>query len=316
MTTLSSGHHVEGLEYGDVLKAKISGIFGDFLKALGRRMNFTFSLHKPGDGKWGGRSTGRKTGWNGMVGDIAEGLVDFGIGPFTISAARSEVIQFSIGNIGYVKTFFLSTNPKKSFNFSLFTKPLSFGFWIAVVLIMFISALVMFIIIKSVNDEQSMEFDLRKSFTFSITGISFIRRWTVTPSSISGRIVFITILLTGVVTQGIWKASFTSGLAIRKNPPLRPFPTTSLEDLLEAGVTLGVAASSSGEGNFRESKSGPFQTAWTKMKNNSQSLKAESRKEAIPIILADDHFAYFDSLIGMAGTKEYQACLLSAISSK
>ena len=204
MTALSAGYRIKDIEYGDLSQARISGIFGDFFKVLSSKVNFTFSLHKPPDGKWGGRAAGRKLGWNGMVGDIAEGLVDFGIGPFTISAARSEAIQFSIGNIGYVKTFFLSTNPtKNTFNFSLFTEPLAFDFWIAVIFIVVISSLVMFIIIRTVNDKQSREFNLRKSFTFSITGVSFVRRWTVTPSSISGRIVFITILFTGVLTQ-VW----------------------------------------------------------------------------------------------------------------
>ena len=51
------------------------------------------------DIKWVGRSEGRKFGGNGMVDDIAEGLLDFGTGPFTISAARSEAIKLSIVNV-------------------------------------------------------------------------------------------------------------------------------------------------------------------------------------------------------------------------
>ena len=122
-------------------------------------------------------------------------------------------------------------------------------------------------------------------------------------------------MLLKLFLQAIWKASFTSVLAIKKKPPLRPFPMSRLEDLLEAGVTLGVQASSSLEGNFREATSGAFQSAWKIMRNNSQSF-LKNRIEAVPIILADDHFAYFDSSISMAGRKEYQACLISAIPTK
>ena len=79
MTALSAGYRIKDIEYGDLSQARISGIFGDFFKVLSSKVNLTSSLHKPPDGKWGGRASGRKLGWNGMVGDIAEGLVDFGI---------------------------------------------------------------------------------------------------------------------------------------------------------------------------------------------------------------------------------------------
>ena len=201
VTALKAAYRIKDVEYGNTSSSGISGLFGDFFLVLSKKLNFTFSLHKPADNKWGGRSEGRRLGWNGMVGDIAEGVVDFGIGPFTISAARSEVIRFSFGNVGYVKTFFLSTNVKKSFNFSLFLEPLAFYSWITIILVIILSAIVLYLIIKIVKDKQSKEFNLRQCFTFTITGISFVRRWTVTPVSIPGRIVFITVLLTGVLTQ-------------------------------------------------------------------------------------------------------------------
>ena len=114
-------------------------------------------------------------GWNGMVGDIAEGLADFAIGPFTISAARSEVITFSIGWIEYVKTFFLSTKTDKAFNFNLYLKPLRNETWIAVILTMIIAGFVLRYIVSAVKDKKIAEFSLRQCFTFSISGISFVR---------------------------------------------------------------------------------------------------------------------------------------------
>ena len=201
VTALKHQIKTKDLKYGNTSESRISGILGDFLMVLSKTLNFKFSLHKPADGKWGGREKSRKLGWNGMIGDIGEGLAEFGIGSFTISAARSEVVQFSIGNIEYVKTFFLSTNTAKTFNYFLFVNPLSIDSYIAVILIMIISALSLFFIIFMVDDERSAEFTLRKCFTFTISGVSFIRRWTVTPSSISGRVVFITVLMTGLLCQ-------------------------------------------------------------------------------------------------------------------
>ena len=136
---------------------------------------------------------------NGMVGDIAEGKVDMGIGPFTITADRSEVIRFSIGNMEYQKAFFLSTNGAKSFNLGLFVEPFAFETWCAVVAVMILTSVTLRIAIEAAKDQQLNEFSLRKCFTFSISGISFARRWSVTPSSIPGRITFITILISGVL---------------------------------------------------------------------------------------------------------------------
>ena len=110
----------------------------------------------------------------------------------------------------------------------------------------------------------------------------------------------------------MWKASFTSVLAIKKKPPLRTFDITRLEGLLDAGVTIGVAASSSYEGNFREATSGPFKTAWNIMKNNNKSF-VKNRKAALPRMLADHQFSFFDSLTAMSGTQEYQSCQVSPI---
>ena len=121
----------------------------------------------------------------------------------------------------------------------------------------------------------------------------------------------------------MWKATFTAALAVKKKPPLREYPTTNIEDLLRADVTFGVSASSSLEGNFRFATEGPFKDAWDFMKNNSRSFvhspkdkSLSKRHVAISRMLEDDHWSYFDALIGMAGHPEYQTCLVSPIPTK
>ena len=332
-TSLKAGYRIRDVLYGNVTEARISGIFGDFFIILSKSLNFTFSLIKPADGKWGGRSEGRALGWNGMVGDIAEGLADFGIGPFTISAGRSEVIKFSIGNVGYVKTFFFSTKTKKAFNYYLFLEPLAIDSWTAILLVIILTGLSLFLIMVLITDKQAKEFSFRKCFTFTTTAITFARRWSVTPTSIPGRIVFITVLITGVLTQvifttssdasfsiiciyqGMWKASFTSALSIKKKPPLRNFNYINLESLLESGVTTGVVRSTSYEGNFRSATSGPFKDAWEVMKDDTASF-VESRQEGISRMIEDDKFSFFDSLTAISATEEYQTCQVSPIPAK
>ena len=82
-TSLESDDRTEGLKYGDKESARISGSFGDLFNVMRERLNFTFSLKKPDDNKWGGHDLSRPSGWNGMTGLIAEGGADFGIGDWT-----------------------------------------------------------------------------------------------------------------------------------------------------------------------------------------------------------------------------------------
>ena len=110
----------------------------------------------------------------------------------------------------------------------------------------------------------------------------------------------------------MWKASFTSVLAIKKKPPLRDFDITRLEGLLDAGVTLCVADATSNKLNFQEAASGPFKTAWNIMKNNNRSF-VRKRQTAIQTMLVDDHFSYFDSLTSVSGLEAYKTCQISAI---
>lgn len=69
------------------------GIMWDVLLQLSRSMNFTFSIIRPPDGKWGILEANGS--WNGMVGMVSRQEVDFALGPFGMSTERSEVIDFT-----------------------------------------------------------------------------------------------------------------------------------------------------------------------------------------------------------------------------
>ena len=123
VTTLNYGQNIEDSVYGPPGQSSVGGVYGDIFMILKQRLNFTFTLHKPKDNKWGGKESGRKLGWNGMIGDIAEGIADFGIGAFTSTPQRNEVVKFSIGNLDVGKTFFIKEASKNSINLMIFLKP-------------------------------------------------------------------------------------------------------------------------------------------------------------------------------------------------
>ena len=247
VTALSHERNIENLVYGPYGTAKVEGFLGDLFMTMQKRMNFTFSLRRPDDNKWGGKEEGRKYGWNGMVGDIAEGKADFGIGPFTSTPQRNEVVRFSIGNLDVAKTFFFRRSKSDVLNFTLFIAPFTLTTWLAILFLILCVSSILSLIVHMVKDKESAYFNLIRSLVFSFSGVTFVRRWSVTPESVSARIVFIIVLYVGIIIQGMWKAAFTSVLAVEKEIVLYE----DLEDLLKAEMTIAVEKSSAQEGNFR-----------------------------------------------------------------
>ena len=199
VTTLNYGRGIENVVYGAYGTSSVTGYFGDLFMIMRDKMNFTFILQRPEDNKLGGKEEGRKHGWNGMIGDIAEGLADFGIGPFTSTPQRNDVVRFSIGNFDIVKTFFIKRSKSNALNLTLFIAPFTSRTWLAVICLILFVGFILFIIIQMVKDKQTVHFNLRRILTFSFSGITFIRRWSVTPVALSARIVFIMVLYLGII---------------------------------------------------------------------------------------------------------------------
>jgi ABC-type amino acid transport substrate-binding protein len=308
VTALASGDRNYGLVYGDHRVARISGSFGDLFNIMRETLNFTFSLRRPADNKWGGQNMARPSGWNGMIGQIAEGEADFSIGPWTMTAQRAEVIDWTLGNLMVDKQFFTGKVSQEFLHFSSFLEPFSVDVWLVVFATIMITGCVLFLVTWQAREINRDSFDLRQSLTFSFSCITFIRRWTVTPVSLSGRIVFITILVTGILIQGIWKASLTSVMAAQKTKVLY----NSVDELLDAGVLPIVEKSSAQEGSFRFAKSGPFKEAWDTMKNNDQAFWI-SRAEAAQRIIRNPKIAVFESIAFFESTTEYLTCQAEAL---
>ncbi|XP_071130440.1 ionotropic receptor 25a-like [Mytilus edulis] len=65
----------------------------DILDEIARRLSFEYSFHYVPDGEYGVlRSDGT---WSGIIGEVARGAADIGIGPISVTAERETVIDFT-----------------------------------------------------------------------------------------------------------------------------------------------------------------------------------------------------------------------------
>ncbi|XP_076035263.1 uncharacterized protein LOC143021546 [Oratosquilla oratoria] len=83
------------IEHGtDGEMTKYSGIMWHILSIIADKMNFDFEILQPPDGLWGVETDNGS--WNGMLGMIDRGEVNFSLGPFAISYPRTKVADFAV----------------------------------------------------------------------------------------------------------------------------------------------------------------------------------------------------------------------------
>ncbi|XP_071540568.1 LOW QUALITY PROTEIN: probable glutamate receptor [Panulirus ornatus] len=64
----------------------------NLLDLLAENFNFTYTFVRPPDGMWGHKEADGS--WTGMVGMVGREEVDMGVGPFSMSATRAEMVDY------------------------------------------------------------------------------------------------------------------------------------------------------------------------------------------------------------------------------
>ena len=90
-------------------------------------MNFTYTLFKPSDGKWG--IIQPDSTWNGMVGELANKEIDIAPAPFSVTKERSAVLTFATPIAQMHRTLFIK-NPAEKYNFLAYIEPMRWLVWV------------------------------------------------------------------------------------------------------------------------------------------------------------------------------------------
>ena len=163
------------------------GLVPDIYQSLAKTLNFTFSLYKPKDRKFGNynKTSGK---WNGMIKDIQEDRADVIVAGLVASLERSEAVDLSFPFFVASHVFIVGKGVSQ-FSFTMFFKPLTTNSWIFIYLVVLLASIVMFISVKFGKERKIYEFSLLKSliYSFGAYGAFSVRRWSVTPLNTSGR---------------------------------------------------------------------------------------------------------------------------------
>ncbi|XP_071545449.1 glutamate receptor ionotropic, kainate 4-like [Panulirus ornatus] len=72
---------------------RFEGHMAVLLEYLAESLNFTYIFRRPPDGTWGTEQIDGS--WSGMTGMVSSEEADVGLGPFSVSATRAEVVDFT-----------------------------------------------------------------------------------------------------------------------------------------------------------------------------------------------------------------------------
>ena len=108
-------------------------------------MNFSYTLIKPPDGKWG--IIQPDGSWNGMVNLLAKQDIDIAVTDFTVTIERSAVMTFATPIIQIYHVLFIK-NPAETLNFMSYIEPMHWSSWIGIFVFIIVVPPLLFLTVR------------------------------------------------------------------------------------------------------------------------------------------------------------------------
>ena len=303
--TVLSHHHNKGMiTERNIRKVPWIGFVPDIFNSLAIKLNFSYDLSKPRDGKWG--AINEHGEWNGLIKDLIDHERDIASSSLMVSHQRSAAVDFITPFQIEIHSFFIATQ-SSSYSFDIFHKSFSLNTWITLCIVAIMMGFMIFFIAWKGQEKYFPEFSLSKSFIFvygAYGGFSS-RRWSVTPSNTSARIVFIIVVIFGCLNHWHWKASLISHLSVVE----QEVPFRSLAELIASPYQVTTLADSSYQDIWERGSSNTYQDVWnTKFVDKEKSLK-KTEEEAVQQALSGQYAIYLMHTT-LTNLQQYKSCIL------
>jgi hypothetical protein len=206
---------------------KVDGFFGEIFYILQENLGFHYTLHNLKENIYG--SIQVNGSYNGILGEIQKGKINWSISDMTLSLTRDQEFDFS-NPIFYQDKKIVTRKPAEDFDKSAYFVVFSQNFWIA----LFVSAVVLIFTLywilrlDSVDDKYQSN-RLAAAFSFIMLSL-FGKGISPLDASWSGKILFLVILFWGFIVSISYNAILTSVLASSKTSQ----PIDSLEEMLDS----------------------------------------------------------------------------------
>eukprot|EP00095_Tigriopus_kingsejongensis_P000205 maker-scaffold41_size498431-snap-gene-3.27 protein:Tk00205 transcript:maker-scaffold41_size498431-snap-gene-3.27-mRNA-1 annotation:"hypothetical protein L798_01404" len=284
-----------------------TGISLDILNHIQKVLKFSYSFVPSPDGNWGAQEPDGS--WNGFVGQLMNESADICIACITISDERRQVIDFSTPIMWTDQAMFIK-NPEEDINHLTYLNPLRPEIWAVLAFICVLGTLAQGLVTRFLKgmEPNHRELGWAKNAIFSVGALTFARRWSVTPVTQSGRLIFISILLGGCFVHFHWKAALVSALTVE----LVNYPFQSLEGLLASDYKLTFYPNGFSMNNFKQAEAGLFRDIWEKNVNQEfdyTPFTSDTYSETYLSVLTDlNEHVLFDDVLTIRYFQAYQDC--------
>lgn len=136
----------------------------DFLHQLSTVMNFDYDLVSPQKGTFGMRD--RSGNWNGLIGDLVVGEIDFAMAAIKMTAEREEVVDFVAPYFEQTGILIVMRKPIRETSLFKFMTVLRLEVWLSILLAIVATAVMLWLLDKfspysAKNNKQAYPYDCR-----------------------------------------------------------------------------------------------------------------------------------------------------------
>ncbi|KAH9510010.1 hypothetical protein Btru_044826 [Bulinus truncatus] len=259
----------------------VEGFCIDLTKAVAQKVGFEYIIQFVKDGSYGSLLTNDT--WDGIVGELIRHEADMAIAPFTITADRSRVIDFTKPFMSLGISIMIKRPQPAGKHFFSFMEPLSSEIWMCIVFAYIGVSVVLFLVsrfspnewhLSGIQHSVANDFSISNSLWFSL-GAFMQQGCDISPRSLSGRIVgsvwwFFTLIII---------SSYTANLAAFLTVERMLTPIESAEDLAkQTEIQYGTIISGSTKGFFKFTT---YQRMWAYMTSAQPSVFVKTHEEGI-----------------------------------
>ncbi|CAL8086493.1 unnamed protein product [Orchesella dallaii] len=260
---------------------KLIGFCEDLAEKISNIIDAEHEIQLVKDGRYGTPDPSNPSGWNGMIGELLNNEADLAIAPFTITAGRAKVVDFSTPFQEFQLSILMkepSQEEDESDSTYTFLYPFHTYVWLSVILALIIIWLISLVIESSYKKPENKPIGI----------INFLRQESIaSPESLAGKLVrvifwtFIFIIL----------AAYAASFAAQRIADSEEFFTSeidSVEDLVKASdeIHYGVIDGGSTEQYFMRSNNPLYKQMYEFM--NSKNSSVANYKEGVAKVRGGD----------------------------
>ncbi|XP_064646533.1 glutamate receptor U1-like [Lineus longissimus] len=283
VTTLPYSYFQQNQSFPDGSFA-IVGLVPDIVNILARSLNFTVTWVQPPDGYWG--APVGDGSWNGMIGQVMRGEVDFAAAGHSITAARSAVVDFADAFFFGASIIMVKT-PGSLGRLLVYLAPLNTLVWICTIISIPVCSILLWLLMRASpfysNQDPCFYPESFKLLKFGpclwyIFGCLWNQGQSTTPRAMSGRLLLTSWWLFVVVILATYSGNLIAFLTVTKVT----LPISSLSELAaQNDMTYGTIQGTALWTLLETSKAGAPKRIWNTMDKQNQPDSYSAGKEKV-----------------------------------